>query len=125
MKRVIIDRDVVRVAKPGCSAESSSLDDFLLHENFEIDIAVGGVHHVSSLPATIPHNLGYRPIVFVGGTSPMTAAPDPCPVLAWADEINVYVFSERSSDAHGNPTFTGYRQPTEPIPIVILAEPQP
>lgn len=125
MKRVIIDSAIVRVSKPGRSAESSNLDDFLLHENFEIDLAVGGVHRVSIIPATIAHNLGYRPIVFVGGTSLKQSAPDPCPVYAWADAVNVYVYSSRGVDAQGNPIFLSPYQPTEPVAIIILAEPQP
>lgn len=34
--RVLIERDKIRVSKPGCDANSTTIEDFLLHENMNV-----------------------------------------------------------------------------------------
>lgn len=123
MKRVILDKDRVRVSKPGKSAESADLNDFLVHESFAMESVIGGVRYVSSVPAIIPHGLGYKPIVLVVGGAKSATTDDVCEIIAYADEQNIYVYSYYS--LNNTIRFNVLYQPATPVPLLILGAQQP
>jgi hypothetical protein len=94
-KRVVIGGDGAgnlkfRVSKPGRSADSGDLNDFLMHEAFLLGIPVLSAS-VSSLPIvmsyyqgnpalptysatlTVPHNLGFLPFIVSSGDSELVS----------------------------------------------------
>ncbi|MCW2315322.1 hypothetical protein M2322_000856 [Rhodoblastus acidophilus] len=109
---VYLSAEKLRINKPGKDTESTNMDDFILHESFAaLELVIGGVQTIYTLPATIAHNLGYLPVVIPCG-GPATSIGGVEPISVRVDATNVYV-----TGADGAATY-----PT-PMSLLILGAP--